>query len=114
MAHTIERAKSGRAKCRKCREKIEKDEYRFGREVSGEFGDTLQWYHLKCAAQKVPIDLESTLADCDEQEIPDRAGSGPRDSKQSQQAKADDLSVCRIGPLWALRLPGLRRQDCQG
>ena len=71
MPNEIERAKSGRAKCRKCREKIEKDEFRFGYEVSGEFGDTIQWYHLKCAAEKIPVDFESTLKDFSGQ-IPDR------------------------------------------
>lgn len=48
MPHLIEAAKSGRAKCRKCKEKIEKGELRFGHEVANAFSDsTLQWYHLK-------------------------------------------------------------------
>lgn len=72
MPHVIERAKSGRAKCRKCREKIEKDEFRFGHEVAGEFGDALQWYHLKCAAEKVPVDFEGVLRDFAE-EVPNRS-----------------------------------------
>jgi hypothetical protein len=71
MPHVIEKAKSGRAKCRKCREKIEKDDFRFGHEVASDFGDALQWYHLKCAAQKVPIDFDSTLKEFGD-EVPDR------------------------------------------
>ena len=69
----IEFAKSGRAGCRKCKEKIAKDELRFGHEVSSDFSDnTLQWYHLKCAAVKLPIELADALADFDE-DVPDRA-----------------------------------------
>lgn len=70
MAHLIEKAKSGRARCRKCREKIEKDELRFGFESDFEGAVTMQWYHLKCAAEKVPNELSGALQDCDE-DIPD-------------------------------------------
>lgn len=72
MPHTIERAKSGRAKCRKCKEKIEKDELRFGHEIDGQFGEALQWYHLKCAAEKTPVDLEATLKEYGD-DVPNRA-----------------------------------------
>lgn len=55
MAHTIEVAKSGRAQCRGCRNKIEKGVLRFGEEVpnmfSEEGGTTFRWYHLECAAK---------------------------------------------------------------
>ena len=55
MAHTIEVAKSGRAGCRGCRQKIEKDHLRFGEEVpnmfSEEGGTTYKWWHLECAAK---------------------------------------------------------------
>jgi Poly(ADP-ribose) polymerase and DNA-Ligase Zn-finger region len=72
MSNVIEKAKSGRAKCRKCRESIAKDAFRFGLEVAGEFGDAVQWYHLNCAAQKVPADLEAALKDCTD-DVPNRA-----------------------------------------
>ncbi|MCA9175151.1 MAG: hypothetical protein KDB14_11770 [Planctomycetales bacterium] len=72
MSHVIEAAKSGRAGCRKCKEKIAKDELRFGHEIANDFSDSsYQWYHLKCAAMKVPIPLAEALADCD-LDIPDR------------------------------------------
>ena len=55
MAHTIEVAKSGRAQCRGCRNKIEKGVLRFGEEVPNMFsedgGTTFRWYHLECAAK---------------------------------------------------------------
>ena len=37
MAHKIEMAKSGRATCRTCREKIDKDTLRFGEETANAF-----------------------------------------------------------------------------
>jgi len=56
MPHTIEIAKSGRATCRGCRQKIEKNVVRFGEEVpnmfSEEGGTTFRWWHLECAATK--------------------------------------------------------------
>lgn len=72
MAHLIEHAKSGRASCRKCREKIAKDELRFGHETVFQDASTYQWYHLKCAAEKVANDFGKALRDFEE-EIPDRA-----------------------------------------
>lgn len=74
MSHVIEEAKSGRAKCRKCKEKIEKGHLRFGHEVPNAFDEgsmTHQWYHLKCAAEKLPRELSQTLAGFDD-DVPDR------------------------------------------
>jgi hypothetical protein len=56
MAHVIEHAASGRAKCRGCGEKIAKDELRFGEREPNAFGEgemTL-WFHPACAAYKRP------------------------------------------------------------
>lgn len=56
MAHVIEHASSGRAKCRGCDRKIAKDELRFGEKAPNAFGEgemTL-WFHLPCAAYKRP------------------------------------------------------------
>ena len=52
MADLIEEAKSGRATCRTCREKIDKGVLRFGAETPNAFGDgpSYQWHHLTCAA----------------------------------------------------------------
>lgn len=70
----IEKAKSGRAKCRTCREKIAKDELRFG-QVDLAFGDdgSFRWHHLRCAAKKLPSELKESL-DAFEGEMPDRQG----------------------------------------
>ena len=75
MAHTIEVAKSGRAGCRTCRNPIAKGELRFGEETANQFGEpgdtSYRWHHLKCAAQKLPDELKSALAEYTG-EVPDR------------------------------------------
>ena len=55
MAETIETAKTGRSKCRACRETIEKGALRFGEEQPSAFAEGLQmvWYHLACAARRM-------------------------------------------------------------
>jgi hypothetical protein len=56
VAHVIEPASSGRAKCRSCDLPIAKGELRFGERQPNSFGDgemTL-WFHLPCAAYSRP------------------------------------------------------------
>jgi len=56
MAHVIEAASSGRAKCRSCDQPIAKGELRFGERQPNAFGDgemTL-WFHLACGAYARP------------------------------------------------------------
>lgn len=56
MAHVIEPASSGRAKCRSCDQPIAKGELRFGERQPNAFGEgemTL-WFHLPCAAYSRP------------------------------------------------------------
>ncbi|HEX6997121.1 MAG TPA: hypothetical protein VF322_03190 [Gammaproteobacteria bacterium] len=63
MAHVIEPATSGRAKCRGCGRRIEKGELRFGDREPSMFGDgemTL-WFHPLCAAYKRPEPLLETI-----------------------------------------------------
>lgn len=57
--NTIEVAKSGRAKCRGCNEKIEKAALRYGH-----FDDTWEsykWYHLPCAAAFNPAAFKEAV-----------------------------------------------------
>lgn len=56
MAHTIEPAASGRAKCRGCGEKIAKGELRLGARLPNPFveGELTLWFHLRCGAFKRP------------------------------------------------------------
>ena len=56
MAHVIEPASSGRAKCRSCDQPIAKGELRFGERQPNAFGEgemTL-WFHLPCGAYSRP------------------------------------------------------------
>ena len=63
MAHTIEPAPTGRAKCRACGGQIAAGVLRFGERVPNPYGDdgseTTHWYHVPCAAFSRP---ESFLA----------------------------------------------------
>jgi hypothetical protein len=58
MPHIIERAVSGRAKCRGCGARIAAAELRFGERVPNAYGDegdeTTLWYHVRCAALTRP------------------------------------------------------------
>jgi hypothetical protein len=74
MAETIEVAKTGRARCRSCRQSIEKGTLRFGEEQPSAFAEGLQWvwYHLACAAKEKPAAMRSALA-AFEGEVPGRA-----------------------------------------
>jgi poly [ADP-ribose] polymerase len=74
MAETIEVAKTGRARCRACRQPIEKGALRFGEEQPSQFAEGMQWawYHLPCAAKSKPVPLKSAM-DAFSGEIPDRA-----------------------------------------
>jgi len=75
MPHIVEQARSGRAKCRKCKKTIAKGELRFGEETPNAFAEgamTYRWYHLGCAAAARPLELETAL-DGYRGEIPARA-----------------------------------------
>jgi hypothetical protein len=63
MAHVIEPASTGRAKCRGCGERIAAGVLRFGESLPNPFadGETTHWFHLDCAAFKRPEPLLATL-----------------------------------------------------
>jgi hypothetical protein len=78
MAHVIEHAASGRARCRGCGEKIGKDELRFGEREPNAFGEgemTL-WFHPACAAYKRPEPFLQLLG-----------------GQQPEELSADEMSV---------------------
>jgi hypothetical protein len=74
MGETIEVAKTGRARCRICKQSIEKGALRFGEEQPSAFteGNQLVWYHLTCAAKKKASAVKSAL-DAFTGEVPNRA-----------------------------------------
>src|SRR5258708_34930366 len=63
MAHAIEPAPTGRAKCRGCGERIAAAELRFGERLPNPFadGEMTHWFHLDCAAFKRPEPFLETL-----------------------------------------------------
>ena len=63
MASVVERAASGRAKCRACGQAIAKGEERFGEALSNAYaeGESLFWFHLRCAACSRPESLLAVL-----------------------------------------------------
>jgi hypothetical protein len=76
MPHTIEPAKTGRAKCRGCNEPIAAGTLRLGERVPNPFGDegseTTLWFHVPCAAFLRPEAFVEVVAQTTET-IPDRA-----------------------------------------
>jgi poly [ADP-ribose] polymerase len=74
MAEMIELAKTGRARCRSCRQSIAKGTLRFGEEQPSAFAEGMQWvwHHLTCAATKKPVHVRSALAAFGG-EVPERA-----------------------------------------
>lgn len=73
MTDVIETASTGRSKCRRCQQNIQKGELRFGERVPNAFGEgeATHWFHLGCAAEKRPQKLSDALASHDG-EIADR------------------------------------------
>jgi ribosomal protein L37AE/L43A len=74
MPSMIERATSGRAKCRVCGQAIVKGEARFGEALPSAYGEgeSLCWFHLPCAACARPESFLPVLAQASEA-LPDRA-----------------------------------------
>jgi hypothetical protein len=75
MAHVIEPAATGRAKCRGCGERIAAGDLRFGESVPNPFaeGDTFHWFHLDCGAYKRPEPfIEAVKARADADPLPDQ------------------------------------------
>lgn len=63
MPSVIERATTGRAKCRTCGQAIAKGEERFGEALPNAYGEgeSLFWFHLPCAACSRPESLLPVL-----------------------------------------------------
>ena len=64
MPSVIERASSGRAKCRTCGQGIARGQERFGEALPSAYGEgeSLFWFHLTCAACSRPEALLPVLA----------------------------------------------------
>jgi len=64
VAHSIEPATSGRARCRGCRHPIARGELRLGERLPNPYaeGELTLWFHLACAAYKRPDVLLEALS----------------------------------------------------
>jgi poly [ADP-ribose] polymerase len=84
----IEVAKTGRARCRICRQAIDKGALRFGEEQPSAFTEGLQmvWHHLACAARKNPGPVREALAQF-QGEVPNR------DEIERLLAEGDETAV---------------------
>ena len=90
LNRVIEHAKTGRARCRGCRQGIAKGELRFGEEAPNDFdpeggGTSMRWYHLGCAADQRPALLKEALATY-AGELPERAELEERIGKAEASA----------------------------
>jgi ribosomal protein L37AE/L43A len=74
MPSVIERASSGRAKCRACGQVILRGALRFGEALPNAYGEgeSLFWFHLPCAAHARPESVLPVLAETNET-LPERA-----------------------------------------
>ena len=63
MPDVIEAATSARAKCRACDKTIGKGELRYGEAYENPYGEgeALRWYHLECAALRLPDRVPAVL-----------------------------------------------------
>jgi hypothetical protein len=88
MTQVIEVAKTGRARCRTCRQAIDKGALRFGEEQPSAFSDDMQmaWHHLACAAGKRPAQVREALSQF-QGEVPGR------DEIEKLLAEADETAV---------------------
>lgn len=89
MDHLVEVSPSGRAKCRGCKEAIPKGEVRFGEVYDSAFtgGEALRYWHLKCAAKKLPTQVREALGRYDG-DVPDRADVDKAMDEASRKGKA--------------------------
>jgi ribosomal protein L37AE/L43A len=68
MPSVIERASTGRAKCRACGQPVARGDLRFGEALPNAYGEgeSLFWFHLPCAACARPESLLVVLAEAAE------------------------------------------------
>lgn len=82
MGNTIEVSPSGRAKCRGCKETVAKGDVRFAESYDSAFsdGESFRYYHLLCAAKKLPALVKPALA----------AYTGPLENKAEVEKAIED------------------------
>lgn len=115
MAHELELAKSGRAKCRACKLAIDKGAVRLGEEVPNPFGDGVakHWYHLRCGALRRPDSFLEALNSMGEEV----AGSVPEVEREALRQLAEPgivyYRLCRFVKVEAAPSGRARCQGCR-
>ena len=116
MPHTIERAVTGRAKCRGCNERIAAGQQRFGERVPNPYGDegseTTHWYHVACAAFTRPEAFLEALPSLRDP-IDNRENEMLRDQVKQLQGRINVLEriVTDRGVQTAAQIEALRDRD---
>lgn len=102
MPSVIERAATGRAKCRACSQPIAKGEERFGEALPNAYGEgeALFWFHLPCAACSRPESLlpvleQSQAASSEREALSVLAQDGITQPRLCRIAKAERASSGR-------------------
>jgi ribosomal protein L37AE/L43A len=106
MASVIERASTGRAKCRACGQAIAKGEQRFGEALPNAYGEgeSLFWFHLRCAACCRP---ESLLA------LLDQGQAAPAESAELCALARDGVAQPRLSRILRAERASSGRARCR-
>src|SRR6478609_5830487 len=106
MASVIERASSGRAKCRACGQAIAKGEERFGEALPNAYGEgeSLFWFHLRCAACSRPESLLSAL---------EQGQAAPAESEALQALAREGLAQPRLSRILRAERASSGRARCR-
>jgi len=102
----IEGARSGRARCKLCRKKIDKDVLRLGTLIEGPYGVGYIWEHLTCAARRSFPKVEQAyqnkaweLAKSPPDEVPELTElAALRDVAEAKKAERLELPHAQIAP----------------
>ena len=113
MPSELEQAKSGRAKCRACKEAILKDSLRLGEAVPNPFGEgeAKHWYHLRCGALRRPEAFLEALGTISE-EI--RALFSPEEQQELSQIAELGQAHYRLCRFVDVQEASTGRARCQG
>ena len=88
MSHSIQRAPTGRSKCRACKQTISKGELRLGEEVPNSYGEgtAVHYFHVACGArQRAGVFLD--------------AWEGFRDSEDAEELSEDAPALIHTAEL---------------
>jgi hypothetical protein len=102
MPSVIERASTGRAKCRVCGQAIARGDERFGEALPSAYGEgeSLFWFHLRCAAcarpeALLPVLPQSALSARDRQPLEALAKTGMAQGRLCRILRAERASSGR-------------------